>query len=204
MELTDLQLDALKETTSIGAGNAATALSKLAKRTITMTVPSASLLTLRDLRALIPRDTRGTVLSRLSILGDAPGTLVISFDHGSAVRLCRVLLEPQGVSPAGSSMGEMEVSALQEAVNIIGGAYLTALSGFLGLSMRTSVPFLAIDDGGSVIDGIFEELGSLSDQALVIRSTLHERNHSLQVTLFVKPQPEALVRILKALRMDQA
>ena len=47
------------------------------------------------------------------------------------------------------------------------------------------------------------ELGDPTDEALVIRTTLHERDKSLQVTLFLKPQPEALMRILKALRIDQ-
>ena len=201
MSLTDLQLDALKETTSIGAGNAATALSKLAKRTITMTVPRANLSPLSVVRTSVPKDKNGSVLVRLSILGPLPGTILIGFDHASALILADLLLERKAGQT--TQLGEFEVSALQEAANILSGSYLTALSTFLDVSMRNSVPFLAIDEDGHVVTGIFEELGSADEQTLVIHSTLHERDRSLQVTMFLKPQPEALAQILKALKVDR-
>ena len=49
--------------------------------------------------------------------------------------------------PAG--FGELEQSVLKEVANILVGAYLSALSEFLGMVLIMSVPALAIDQAGA-------------------------------------------------------
>ncbi|MFQ9615800.1 MAG: chemotaxis protein CheC, partial [Clostridium butyricum] len=75
--LSMIQLDALKEVSNIGAGNAATALSMLLSKKIDMSVPSVNVVRLEDVvEETGESEVSGTVVR---VLGDIAGNILLVF-----------------------------------------------------------------------------------------------------------------------------
>ena len=122
--LNDMQLDALRELANISSGTAATSLSQMLGRQVDLNVPKAFALPLADAvdAAGDPaKDVTGIVLN---VEGDVAGAVLLLVPPSGAATLCNLL----GVEP-GTEVGD---SALGEIGNILGAAYLNALSSMTG------------------------------------------------------------------------
>ncbi|HLD45395.1 MAG TPA: chemotaxis protein CheC, partial [bacterium] len=85
--LSELQIDALKEVSSIGAGNAATALSQMIKKRIVINVPQVQFSTIDEAtRVFGPAETIVSAVC-LRVLGDVTGIILITFGKAEATRL---------------------------------------------------------------------------------------------------------------------
>ncbi|MEN8376734.1 MAG: chemotaxis protein CheC [Gemmatimonadota bacterium] len=138
-DLGAIQLDALREVANIGAGHAATALSQLTNRRVLVEVP-----TVRVGVAARASDDAGQDYAtvRMQVLGDVTGETLQVFPQATARRIAGILTGATGGSVA--SFGDMERSALIEAGNIVAGAYLNALSDFMGMLLLMSVPTMSL------------------------------------------------------------
>ncbi|MBI4541387.1 MAG: chemotaxis protein CheC [Gemmatimonadetes bacterium] len=146
-ELKALELDALREVANIGAGHAATALSQLTRRRVMINVPEIRLGPFQDIPGLVDAG-EVTVAVVMKVFGDLTGRVLLAFGRGTVMRLvdCFMGLEPGRTQ----TLAEMEQSAIKEAGNILGGAYLNALSEFLGMILLPSVPALTLDLASAV------------------------------------------------------
>src|SRR3954466_5719008 len=147
--LSTARLDALREVANIGAGHAATALSTLTATRIMISVPMVNIVPPGD---FIPEIAPGVevVAVQMAMTGDISGQTVFVLAVTAGLRLAeRMLRRARGSSP---SLGKLEQSALNEAGNILAGAYLTALSEFLGMRLMLSPPSLATGDTAQVLD----------------------------------------------------
>lgn len=201
-ELDALQIDALREVANIGAGHAATALSHLTGRRIGVNVPELRIVRLEDVPELIgdPEDPLAAVL--MQVLGDAPGRTVQLFPAATASRIAAILLGRDHVDfPSG--FGEMEQSVLKEVANILVGAYLSALSDFLGMVLVMSVPALAIDQAGAVLSSMYLDFAVEADYVLFIDTQLvvSEQAQPLRAHFVLVPDLVSLRVILRALRL---
>ena len=97
----------------------------------------------------------------MQVLGDLAGRTVQVFPAATASRLAGILLGASRDVPRG--FGEIERSAMREAGNILGGAYLNALSELLGMLLLTSVPGLAVDLAAAVLTASFLEFRAVDE-----------------------------------------
>ena len=142
-DLKELQIDALREVANIGAGHAATALSQLTNRRIMISVPQINIVRLEEVPDLLgnPQDVVAAVL--MHMLGDLTGRTLLLFPEAVGRRVCDMLLRrPVGTTAV---FDALEQSCLKEAGNILAGAYLNALSDFMGMLLLPSVPSLVVD-----------------------------------------------------------
>src|SRR5436190_9996770 len=133
------RLDALREVANIGAGHAATALSTLTGTRIMISVPMVNIVPPGD---FVPEISPGAeiVAVQMAMSGEIAGQTVFLLDVHAGIRLAeRMLRRNRGSS---QDLGRLEQSALNEAGNILAGAYLTALSDFLGMRLLLSPPSL--------------------------------------------------------------
>src|SRR6266568_1995313 len=147
-DLKALQLDALKEVANIGAGHAATALSQLTHRRIMISVPELNIARLEDVPGLIgdPQEVVAAVL--MHMLGDLTGRTLLLFPEPVGRQLCDMLLKrPLGTT---QTFEPIEQSCLKEAGNILSGAYMNALSEFMGMLLLPSLPGLVVDIAAAV------------------------------------------------------
>jgi chemotaxis protein CheC len=197
IKMTPLQMDALKEAVSIGAGNAASALSKMASSRVDMSVPKATIVPMSAIPKMVGREKDLKLLIRVNIIGDAPGAILITMSMASAITLSDILMERK--TGQTTKLGPMDMSAIQEVGNIMTGNYLRALETFLRVPFRSSVPFIAMDSEGKILDGVLSELGQETDHAVVIETELKDKEHEIQTQFFLIPSARSLEKILDVL-----
>lgn len=196
-ELTELQLDALREVGNIGAGHAATVLSQMLHQRVEMAVPRISIVPLGEVCDTIGGSEVPMVAVFMRVFGDSPSRMLYMYPRDSALTLADFVI---GRTKRESLvLGEIEGSALKEVANILTGAYVYALSTFTGLNMITSVPGLAFDMAGAIMNSILSELGSQTDYALVIETQLKVADIDASGHFFLVPDPDSLPRVLDAL-----
>ena len=199
--LKSIQLDALRETANIGAGHAATALSQMTGHTIMIKVPAISVSSMEELPAQFSPDEEPVAAVLMHMLGDLSGRTLLVFPRPTVMRLAELMLR----RPVGSSiaLGELETSAIKEAGNILSGAYMNALSDFLGMILLPSPPSLVIDMSTAVLTSAFGEFSPDPDAILCVESEflLSETNHSLRGFFLLLPDPASLQVMLRALRL---
>ncbi|MDH3998336.1 MAG: chemotaxis protein CheC [Desulfuromonadales bacterium] len=190
--LDDEQLDALKEVSSIGMGHAATALSQMIGQTVMLEVPQVTITEIRDVPDHLGGAEQLMVGITLQILGDARGSIMLLFPKESAQRLVSSLL---GKEEKELVMNEMTVSALKEVGNILASAYLSALGNLLNRTLIPSVPMLAYDMAGAVVDYVLIDLSEEGDLALMVETDFigdPKQGPTVKGHFFLMPDPSTL------------
>lgn len=170
MEISAIRLEALKEIGNIGSGHAATALSKLLDTRINMTVPKVWLVPLEKLNEALGEYDTPQVALYLKVEGNAPGKAMFVLSIDSACYIAQKLLRYSERPDIFSD--EMAQSALREVGNILVSSFVIALSDISGISLHPSVPALAIDMVGALIDAVLLEEGMIDDNVLIIDTKL--------------------------------
>ena len=164
MNLNDLQLDALREMSNIGSGNAATALASMLCQSVGLHVPTALVLELADAVDAVgnPEDTVSAVI--IGVFGDLDATVLLLFDPESANALCALL----GVE----GDPEMALSALGEIGNILGSSYIQAMGTMTNLHMEPHPPIAMADMLGAIVASVLAVAAADTDLALLLDSKM--------------------------------
>ncbi len=196
-----IQLDALRETANIGAGHAATALSQMTGSTIMIKVPAINIMQLEAIPSQFGEDEEPVAAVMMHMLGDLSGRTLLVFPKPTVMRLAELMLR----RPVGSSvaLGELETSAIKEAGNILCGAYMNALSDFLGMLLLPSPPSLVVDMSAAVLTSAYAQFASDLDCVLCVESEfmLTDLGQSLRGFFLLLPEPASLQVMLRALRL---
>jgi len=193
------RFDALREVANIGAGHAATALSTLTSTRIMISVPMVNVVPPGD---FVPELAPGeeVVAVQMGMSGDIKGRTVFLLPVAAGLRLAERMLRRQRGSS--SSLGELEQSALNEAGNILAGAYLTALSEFLKMRLMLSPPTLST----GAMQGLdaFGDHAPRADSPILCVETeffLDETAENLQGFFLLVPDSDAFDAIFRAVRV---
>lgn len=201
-DLKELQLDALKEVANIGAGHAATALSQLTDRRIMINVPEIEITRLEDVPQTFGDPEAVVAAVLMHVLGDLTGRTLLLLPEENARLLCDLLIR----RPAGTTatIGQLEESSLKEAGNILSGAYLNALSDFMGMMLLPSVPSLVIDLSGAVLTTAFLNFGQDRDFVFCVETNFHftEAGKTLTGHFLLLPDLASLRAIFEAIRLS--
>ena len=201
LNLSGMQLDALREIGNVGAGNSATALSQIIQRKIDMSVPQVSILPLADVPDVVGGPDVMVAGVYLRVFGPAPGSILFLLPRESAFALVDMLMGLEyGHTETLSAMDE---SALMEIGNILAGAYLNALSFFTNLTLLPSIPALAMDMAGAILSVILIQLGQMGDHALVIETEFSSEVEGVKGHFFLIPDPGSLSIILSAIGVKE-
>lgn len=170
MQISQLQLDALREIGNIGSGHAATALSTLLQRRIDMSVPEVWAVSFEQVTGVIGQIEAPQAVVYVKVEGEAPGKAVFFFPIKSAEIVAQALFQTENRLDLYSD--ELAQSALKEVGNIMVSSFLIALTQFSGIPLHPSVPVLAVDMAGAILDAILLEEGTLDDNVLFIDTQL--------------------------------
>ncbi|MGQ9556333.1 MAG: chemotaxis protein CheC [Desulfurispora sp.] len=197
-ELSAMHLDALREISNIGMGNAVTALAQLVNRRIDMKVPRAQFMPFEETIALVGGLEEEVACVSLRILGDVPGTVLFVFSGDSARRLVDLLM---GMPPGTTvELDEIGQSAVKEIGNVLTGAFINALSQLTMLNMITTVPMFAMDMLGAVMADLMIASGRVEDHVLVIGTDLvHEGEMVINGHFFLLTDPGSIDKLFAAL-----
>lgn len=199
-ELDPSQLDAMREIANIGAGHAATALSQMTNRVIMIEVPEVSIIRLEDVGSVTgePDDVVAAVM--MKVLGDVTGRTVQIFPGTSAVKLISIMTgEAEAEFP--DDFTDEHQATLKEVGNIIVGAYLNALSDFMGLLLIMSVPAIAIDMAGAVMTTSYLNFGEDQDHVLCVNTGMIMGEERIRGHFLLIPDGESLQIMLRKLKL---
>jgi chemotaxis protein CheC len=194
--LNSMQIDVLKEVGNIGAGNAATALSKMIAKRIDMDVPKVNILEFKDVAELVGGPEEVVVGIYFKVTGDINGSIMFLLDKDSAKFLISLLMV---VGENTDGLSEMEISALQEVGNILAGAYLSSLSSLTGLKLIVSVPSLALDMAGAILSVPVILFGQVGDKVMLIETDFIEGSQHVKGNFFLIPDEDSFEILLKSL-----
>jgi len=194
--LNEIQKDALKEIGNICSGNAATALSQLLNKKISIVVPRILFIPIEEVPNAVGGADKLVVGLIFRVLGDIPSHILFIFSQKDALALASFMTQ-KPVSD-GNVITELERSALKEIGVILANAYIGALSSFVGMGLVPSVPELIADMAGAIVDYILIELSDVYKFALLVESEFCEISASIKGHFFLIPNQIGLEIILKA------
>lgn len=194
--MTPLQLDALKEVSNIGTGNAATALSQLLGRKIDMNVPNINIVPFEEVMAEIG-DEKVAVGVLVRVLGDTPGNILFVFEKSTALDLVHRLT---GMKE--EKLSDMGNSVMCEIGNIISASYMNAIAKFTNLTITPSVPAVSYDMLGAILSTTFIEAGQYNENVLDIETVFKEDGSEISGHFYYIPMPGSLEKILNTLGVN--
>lgn len=194
------RVDALKEVANIGAGHAATALSLMTGARIMIDVPTVNVAPLDELIPGIADSDSQIVSVLMEMRGSLRGHTLLALPLATGCRLADLMLRRERRS--GGPLDVLEESALKEAGNILGGAYMTALSEFLGMSLLPSPPRLMVGTTRTVMDEHKRQAASAAAACCVeTEFTFEEIGEKFRGFFLLLPDTESFGLIFAAVRV---
>lgn len=193
-QLKKWQEDALKELGTMGAGHAATALSKLVNQKVQMSVPHAKLIQLKEIPKIFKSEQKIYTAVYMEVISEIKAGMMLIFSNKNAIRLSNILNKRED-----TILKELGVSSLKECANICINAYLNALNNFIDLWFTPTIPSLVTDMIGAILDGVAIEFSQKGESALVIENQLKVGEKALTAHIVFFPSDESLKLILDTL-----
>ena len=193
LSLTELQLDALKEVSNIGAGNAATSLSTLMGTKIDMSVPNMNVIPFDELYDSYKENEVVAVL--VKVLDDIEGSILYVFNEDVAINIIsKMTLEKE------NKLTDMGLSVIGEIGNIISSSFMNSIADFIGLKVTASVPAVVNDMISAILVSTFIETGQYQDCVLDIETLfIGDEDNNIGGHFYFIPSPGSLKKILESL-----
>lgn len=200
-ELSELQRDALREVANIGAAHAATALSLMTGTRIMISVPTITVAPLAELAPMISRSNEQIALVPMEMSGGLTGHTILAFPLVTAHRLASLMLRRKVFPEEGLS--ELEASALTEAGNILAGAYMTALSEFMKMTLMPSPPSLNVGPAREVLADTAWATGHTGGYVFCVETQfmIDQTDGTLPGYFLLLPDAASLSAMLMAIRV---
>lgn len=136
VELTPLERDALGEIGNISFGSGATALSLLLNRRVELNTPNVEL---SELSELIRKYPKPCLAAEVDYTTGLKGTNLLLIQMHDAAVIADLMLGGDGTSP-NMELGDMEISAISEAMNQMIGKASTSMSSLFELRVEIAPP----------------------------------------------------------------
>lgn len=196
-ELSKSQIEVLREIGGIGAENAAAALSEMMGKKIGMTIPRIRILPFAEVPEVLGGADRIVAGIFTTVEGPAPCNTLLVFPVESAKTLAGLMMEQE--YDEDTELDRFGKSALEEACNVVGGTYLNSLADFTKMDFIPSVPALAIDMAGAVLDTVLARIGMAGDFALLMETVFTEIEENVSGHFFLLPEEGSLDQIMEAI-----
>lgn len=197
--LTELQLDALREVGSIGAGHAATALSQLVDRPVGLQVPTIKVIDLSDVPYVFGGPSQLVCAVYARLMGDIGGGILFLSTEEAALSMVDLLRGHETGSAQHLDVDEEDT--LINAIGILLAAYLAAVARMADLNVAAAPPVLAVDMAGAILATVATEVDMRDEQAVLVSTAFPGHDDSVDAALFFLPDPDSILTILGRLGM---
>lgn len=196
-ELNGMEIDTLREIGSIGTGNAATALSAMLGKPVRITLPEVRIMEYNEAIEWIggPESVTAGVLMELG--GEMNG-IILSVQQLEYVNLLLENIMDTQIQDY-SQLQEMDRSALVEVGNIMLSAFINALSGLAGISVRPTVPAFTVDMQGAILAVPMAAFGGQSDYIMTIGGNFICDGRQAPCRILLSPDIRSLNLLLRKL-----
>ena len=153
-ELTDIEKDLLGEVGNISMGAAATALYQIINNKVNITTPIVKVTTLKEIKESL---TLPNILLDVEYTSGIVGRNILAMKTGDAALIANLMMGGDG-SNVSEELSEIEISAVQEAMNQMIGSAATSMSTMFSRMVNISPPSSKIwtNQGETISDSINE------------------------------------------------
>lgn len=162
------ELSILHQLGDRGVKEAAIRLANLTGKQVKLNPPHVQLVTFDKISDFLGGADQLVCGIHLKIIGDITGSVLLIFPNDASSYLLNLWFEESRTGNL--QFNPFEESALKELGNITMGAYLVALSELTGYTMLCSVPDLAVDMLGALLNEILVASATDMDQAVLIET----------------------------------
>lgn len=201
-DLTEMQMSAIAEIGNIGAGNAATALSKIVSKAVNLSVPKVQVLPINDAMGIMGDPEALVAGVYLAIEGDIDGDILLIFTAHNSKNLAKIMMggmDHPEVTDAEDIFSEIEISALKELGNILSSSYLNSLADFTQMTIGPSVPGFCCDMAGAILSVALIEVSAFGDNVLILQTNFDIEGQNVEGFFLLVPKPGSLEKIFTAL-----
>ncbi|MDR1797977.1 MAG: chemotaxis protein CheC [Clostridiales Family XIII bacterium] len=178
-DLSERQIDVLREIGNIGAGNAATSLSVLLDEGVSISIPQLHIENYSGVVSAVGDPEELAVGILVHFTGEVRGMVLFLLGFEDAKEIAQMLVgreaddEPVGLS-------EMKISMIKEIGNILSSAYLGSIGMLTGLTFDISVPYAAIDMAGALLAAPMLEFSVDDTKIMFIEESFQTETKSLR------------------------
>ncbi len=195
-EMSSMMIDALTEAGNIGAGHAATSLSKLLKENIINHSTRSKVVPIHGVPEALGGAEKVVTGIYTTFSGELNGGILMLFPEKSARTISQVL---SGTDIKEFQLTEIQNSMLCEIGNICLCWYLDAIGKMIGIDIIPTPPVAAYDMIGAVVDLPLIQLGKVANSALVILTEFKGEVHEIEGIFLMLPEPESQKELAKRL-----
>jgi chemotaxis protein CheC len=171
------QLELLRQLFASATHDASAAMCRWTSGLITLSLDEVREIPLENVCAEVNVGDELLTMVVISLEGKIGGEMILAFDNHNGRRLAAALLgQPPSLSPEWT---EFEKSALTETGNILGCAYMNALTRLIDVDLMPSAPYFVQDYGASVLQQALLTQAMTSDQVLICRTGFHRGGEEL-------------------------
>ena len=192
-----LELDVMKEISSIGTSHAATALSKLLQKEIRITIPEVNILGYEEAVDKIGYIEELVTATLVRMSNEVNGLMLFIFKLDLANAVLEKLIGRRYDSF--EELDELAYSALEEIGNIIICSYVNAFTQLVGVEIDLSVRSSTVNMLGGVLTVPMAEYGYVTDKLMYINAEFIMGGEKLSDGLLMLPDIESLNSILEKL-----
>jgi chemotaxis protein CheC len=181
----DLKLRLLRELFASATHDASAAMCRWTNSLVSLTLDEVCEIPLENVCAELNLGDQPLAMVVLNLEGDAGGSLVLTFNEESARGLAASLLDAP--VNAGPDWSELEQSALKETGNILGCAYVNAVTRLIDYPLMPSTPHFVVDYGASVLQQALLGQAVSTDTVLIGRTRFQHKDEELSWWLLFVP-----------------
>jgi chemotaxis protein CheC len=197
-----MQIDVLREIGNIGAGNAATALATILDEKVEITLPKVRITDFNTAVNALGGAEAMTVGVLVNFEGEAHGMVMFLLSMEDAKAIMSILIQEDEEADPDGQLSELKLSAIKEIGNILGSSYINSLATLTGLTIRISIPYIAIDMAGALMSVPIIEFGSVGDKVMFIEECFLAEEDRLSSNIILFAEIETLKIIMERLGLE--
>ena len=203
LSISSTQLVELTKAFHQGAREASAAISRWLNAPLTISVDAVDQCPLEQAIAVLGTNDEPICMSLMEMEGTLTGHMLLAFDDKSGLFVSDLLL---GNTPGtATSWGEVEVSCVQETMNIAGSAYLNGIARNLTerqggpMELVPSPPVFLRDFGESLLASAFMDQAISSNEVVFARTRFDLAGEPMRWTFLLIPDPASLGKLSEIL-----
>lgn len=197
MEISAIELDALKETANIGTGHASMALSTIFKKKVNISLPILELTNSQEISSKISTPDEMIVGIYSKIMQGMEGNIITIIPIESALSITNTFLLEDKKSDEGLS--EQDKKLLQRVGTAIYASYLTSLAKFFETKITFEPPNVISTFGSSIQDFLVLNMGN-TDKLLLIKLGFNIEETEIKGDFLLLFSSESLAPLLSSIR----
>ena len=175
----------LRELFSSATHDASMAMCRWTNSLIRLTLDEVCQMPLEDICSELNLGDDLLTMVVMNLEGEIGGSMILTFNEDNGRQLAASLLQTK--PNAGPDWNELEQSALMETGNILGCAYVNAITRLIDHELMPSPPYFVQDFGASVVEQALVAQAGARDTVLICRTCFHNEDEELKWWLLFVP-----------------